>query len=232
MTKSVLYSQSLVQSLENSLKLAFNQRYLRLTRPSNPGASFYVQLQDGTATAQLEDASEQTVLEIYTSDNQSSAFYFGFVAAFVITATRRYSLQDASISVFHIVLEDLMPLFRAEWHQLAASDETSRHAQPHWHFVQRPERIERIVRNSGRSSETAEFDPDQTSELFSKLADSSKFHFAMTSQWEKNANPPYKRIFDSEDFPKWFAGLTHYIAGQIDYLVSRTPARVTDFEPS
>jgi hypothetical protein len=70
----------------------------------------------------------------------------------------------------------------------------------------------------------AEFSPERESELFSGIVDCGKFHFAMTSLWEKNEELSYKkRQFGSDDFPKWFKNLTEYIAGQIDYLVSHMP---------
>jgi len=107
-----------------------------------------------------------------------------------------------------------------------AADQQSKHAQPHWHFVQSPQRIGDIARTLMRpSGETSEFSPEQTTELFSGLVDCGKFHFAMTSMWEKSETPPYKkRLFDSGDFPEWFKSLTNYIAGQIAYLVSHMPS--------
>ena len=73
--------------------------------------------------------------------------------------------------------------------------------------------------------EIVEFLPQQTDDLFSGLADYGKIHFAMTTLWDEEDVPPPKRLFDSDDFPKWFAGLTNYIAGQIRYLVKKMPAR-------
>jgi len=227
-TKGVLYSGRLVQSLEKSLRSAFNQPFLRLTRQSQKLGDFYVQMDDGTRTAQMDDSPNQMLVDIRTTDRKLSTFYVGFVALFVFAPTRKYSLQHASLSVFHDIVGELMPLFRADWDQLAALSENSTHAQPHWHFVQRPERIEGIVRTLMRSpSDTAEFAPEHKSGLFSGLVDCGKFHFAMTSLWEKDSVPPPKRLFDSDDFPGWFSGLTSYIADQIAYLVSIVPPTAT-----
>jgi len=227
----VQYSQSLIKSLEDSLKSAFNQPYLRLKRrPSNPGAKFFISLESGSKIAQTDDGSEQVVVEILTAERHRSTVWFGFAAAFELADIGKYNLQHASLTVFYDIAGELTPLFRAEWDQLDASNTTSKHAQPHWHFVQSPERIEGIVRTFAKPSAgtLAEFAPEQKSELFAGLVDCGMFHFAMTSLWEKSEIPPYKkRLFDSDDFPKWFKSLTNYIADQIAYLVSHMPPTAT-----
>ena len=75
-----------------------------------------------------------------------------------------------------------------------------------------------------------EFAPESHTGLFEGVVDCGMIHFAMTSLWEKAENPPYmKRVFDSEDFPKWFQNLTQYIAGQIALLVRHTPIEDAPF---
>ncbi|MBS1852458.1 MAG: hypothetical protein JST79_16245 [Acidobacteria bacterium] len=201
------------------------------TKPKNPGAGFHVRLENAPRIAQADDGSEQKVADILTTDRRTSPFSFGFVAAFVIAPTHKYALQHASLAVFHEIAGEPVPLFRAEWDKLAASDEISKHAQPHWHFVQSPERIGGIVRTlmTPSGGTTNEFTPESPMELlFPGLVDCGKFHFAMTSLWEKSETPPYKkRTFDSSDFPKWFKSLTGYVAAQIAYLVSHIPPEAT-----
>lgn len=165
-------------------------------------------------------------MEIMLPDRRHSTFWFGFVAAFRQEQSEKHSLQHASLPVFHEIAGELVPLFRAEWDQLAASSTNSEHAQPHWHFVQRPERIERVVLNSMAPSTDAvqDFSPPAESELFRGLVDCGRFHFAMTSLWEKSNNPPYKkRLFETDDFMLWFDSLTRYIAEEIGYLASLMP---------
>jgi hypothetical protein len=158
-----------------------------------------------------------------------SAFYFGFVATFEIE-TQDYALQHASVSVFHdIYAGELTPLFRAEWDQKAASDAKSGHAQPHWHFVLSPERIEGIIRTL--TSPPGDFSPGFEGEIFSGLADCGRIHFAMTSLLDEDP-ASRKQLFDSMDFQRWFAGLTKYIAEQIAFVVSKTPPRrAREFSP-
>lgn len=238
-------SEKLIQNLEKSLRSSFRQPYLRLTRPSRKSPpEFHVRLDEdlrgsSSKTAHEDDGSELTVMEIMTPQGRPSTFWFTFVATFRQEQSEKHSLQHASLPVFHDIPGDLVPLFRAEWDQVAASSNDSIHAQPHWHFIQRPARIERVVLNLMRSSrETVrEFVPDEKSKFFPRLVDFGRFHFAMTSLWEKTEEPPYKkRLFDTENFPKWFDNLTKYIAGQVEYLVSRMPnmATPTDrvFEPT
>jgi len=225
-------SEKLIQRLEKSLALVFRQPFLRLTRP--PGKhwpEFHIRLGEDLRGSRLtmaheDDGSETTVMEIMLPNNRRSGFWFSFVAAFREDQSGKHLLQHASLPVFHDVGGELAPLFRADWDQLAVSCKDSTHAQPHWHFVQRPARIERIVRSLMESSvETAgEFSADEGSEFFSRLADCGLIHFAMTSLWEKNDDPPYKKKqFDSTDFPKWFENLLKYIAEQVAYLDSHMP---------
>ncbi len=232
------YSQTLIQSLETILKSAFNQPAVVLNRkPPKPGPAFVISLQSFTKIAQNDDGSEEMVMEIQTASGDSTTFYFGFAAVFEITA--RYILRDASVTVFRDLYGMLAPLFRAEWHGEAASDVKSPHAQPHWHFVQNLEQIETIVRTF--TSPSQDFTSESKSELFSGFPDCGKIHFAMASLWDRDPiavqyyddgekMPSHKQVFESSEFPTWFRGLADYIAGQISYLVSRTPARA--FEPN
>jgi hypothetical protein len=227
------YSQSLVISLEASLRSAFNQPDLRLSRkPGKPGTGFSVTLETGDKLAQSNDGRRLPVMGVVTtSEETAAAFYFGFVATFEIQANA-YTLQHASISVFHDILAgDLAPLFRAEWDQKAASDITSEHAQPHWHFVQSPARISGFVR--ALITPSTEFSPEGETDIFSRIADCGKIHFAMTSLLQSGTPPTYKELFQAADFPKWFANLSKYIAAQIGYVIAKAPsAPPAEFVPT
>lgn len=233
MANVVQYSEPLVRFLENELRSAFNQGYLRLSRPPHSGGNeFTVQLAEPSMRARLDSGNEQGVIEI-TTVNKPDTFYLAFAAPFELISRNQYILLSLSLTVFHGVAEELVPMFRAEWDRLDAASSASNHAQPHWHFVQSPECIEQIVRaRLSPPSETSEFNPQpEVSKLFSGIADCGKFHFAMTSLWETNDVPPPKRVFDSHDFKKWFAGLTRYIASQLAHLADKMPAASPTFTP-
>lgn len=222
MAESISYSTSLVKSLEKSLRSAFNKRLTLTPKPKNAGNRFIVSLREGDKT----DASGYLVQNILIDDDRTN-FYFGFAASFQIVA-QDYTLDHSSLAVFHDILE-LTPLFRAEFDPKNASDSTSEHAQPHWHFAQRPEDIEFIVRTL--IGEPTAFDPGRKSELFADFADSTKFHFAMSPLWEKGKTLSYKQVFETADFPQWFDNLTKYIASQIAYVVKKAPTPVKPFVP-
>ena len=231
MADGILYRESLLQSLEKSLRSAFNQPTLRLTRrPRRAGGGFRVSLEMGDKIARTDDGTEQSVMGIVVEQGMPCAFYFGFAATFEID-TGAHALQHASISVFHdIYAGELTPLFRAEWDHKAASDATSEHAQPHWHFVQSPERIEGIVRTL--ISQPGEFVPEPENEIFVGLADCGKIHFAMTSLLDEKGTSTRKQVFESTQFQGWFASLTNSIAGQIAYVVAKAPATpIQEFIP-
>jgi hypothetical protein len=237
----IQYSQRLKQHLEKSLQSAFRQPFLKLTDPPGKKAvEFHIRLDEdlrgGRSTAHEDDGSEPIVMEIITPAGARSTFWFTFVAAFRQEQSLTPSLQHASLLIFHEMAGDIIPLFRAEWDQVATACAESKHAQPHWHFVQRPARIERLVKTfMASSTEVArDFAPEEKSDLFADSADCSRIHFAMTSLWEEKAIPPYlKRTFDADEFPKWFANLTRYIAEQVAYTVSHMPGggTVTEFDP-
>lgn len=233
MAETVEYSNGLIISLENSLKSAFYP-YPHLTRKprkTKAGPRFDVSLQNGLKRIPTDEGAEQEILPILTSDRQRSPFWFGFIGNFAIAEDiHRYTLEHASLTVFHDLGLDLVPLFRAEWDPRDAAKDDSKHAQPHWHFIQTPERIELLVRIvlSPPEGTITEFAPERKTEMFSGIADAGKFHFAMTSLWEKSETPPYtKRRFDSNNFPKWFDNLNKYIACQIAYLLSHMPSPVS-----
>jgi hypothetical protein len=239
----VYYSEPLILKLEDALKLSFGLGSMHLTRPRKRKSKedIRVTLQGGESNQRLFAADGETpdhhVMEIITQDNRRSGFWFGFSAIFESAASEKHALEHVSVLVFQDILGDLIPLFRAEWAQSAVIDVASKHAQPHWHFTQSPARIESLIRTFAASDSDAvkEFSSEGENGLFADLADFGMFHFAMTHLWEGDSLPASrKRQFDSNQFPKWFKGLTDYIAEQISYLVSHMPTSVvttTDFVP-
>jgi hypothetical protein len=224
--KSVVkYTPALVKRLQQILRSAFSQPSLILATPTKRGTGFHVVLAGNSKTAHMDDGPEQEVAEIVVNGRHSN-FWFGLDAAFsMVAVVDQFELLHVAIGVFHNIAGDLVPFFRADWDKNDATGH-SKHAQPHWHFVQRPARIECIVRDLWASTiETPrEFTPESQSQLFAGLVDCGMFHFAMTSLWEKTEDPPYiKRIFESEDFPEWFDNLTKYIASEIGLIIKHTP---------
>ena len=143
----VEYTPKLVRRLEEILRSAFGQPSLILSAPPKRGGGFHVTLAAGLRTAYMDGGPEQEVAEIIVNQRHSN-FWFSFDAAFVVALVdkvNKYELQDVGVGVFHNIAGELVPLFRADWHKLDAIG-NSGHAQPHWHFVQRPARIEGIVR--------------------------------------------------------------------------------------
>jgi hypothetical protein len=231
MTEGIPYNNALVQSLEANLATAFNRPYLRLTRrPSKSGAVFRISLEGGDRLAEPDEGYEQMVMRVYTSNRQPTTFYFTFEATFEIE-THKHSLQHASLTILHdLYAGELSPLFRADWDRKAASDRTSKHAQPHWHFVQRPERIEGIVRTV--LSPPQDFVAQKQTSVFAGLVDCGKFHFAMSPLWDRKNVLCHKQVFEYGDFRDWFASLTKYVADQIGYLISKAPPLApTEFVP-
>jgi len=222
--EGILYDNELIKALERSLGSAFNRPVQLNRKPSERIGkrigSFTVSPVDGDTYAYTNEGTERLVSEIRNSEGTPSGFFFTFAATFKQKTLDQYALQHSSLQVFHEI-GDLIPLFRAEWDQVATSAKESDHAQPHWHFVQRPNRIEEIVRSvMGQSNEFAPYEPSQ---LFAGYADCGHFHFAMSPLWEKDNPNAYKQDFESSDFPLWFDNLTKYVASQIAYIMMKAP---------
>lgn len=222
MAEGILYDNALILSFETSLSSAFNHPVQLNRKPDKRIGEFMVSPVHGDTHAWTNEGTERPVCEIRNAEDQPSGFYFTFVATFKQKTLNQYTLRHASLQVFHEI-GDLVPLFRAEWDQQATLDPKSDHAQPHWHFVQRPDRIEVIVR-SVMSASSTEFAPYEKSDLFAGRADSGKFHFAMSPLWAKDKPCAHKEDFESADFPIWFDNLTKYVAAQIAYIVGKAPS--------
>lgn len=224
----ILYNHSLIAAFEKSLSSAFNRPTQLNRKPDKPIGEFAVSPVHGDTYAFTNEGTERPICEIRNAENKKTRFYFTFVATFKQKTLLQYTLRHASLQVFHDIL-DPIPLFRAEWDQQATLDTTSKHAQPHWHFVQQPDRIEEIVRSV--ISESTEF-PYERGHLFAEYADCGHFHFAMSPLWEKDKPDAYKQDFESSNFPLWFDNLTKYVASQIAYIIMKAPPMPTkDFVP-
>jgi hypothetical protein len=224
----ILYSSSLIQSLEKSLSSAFNRTVQLTKKPHKQIGEFTIWPVDGDTHASTNEGTERPICDIRNDQNKGTGFYFTFAAKFRQTTLSQYTLRHSSLQVFQDIM-DVIPLFRAEWDQDATLDTTSEHAQPHWHFVQRPSRIEEIVR---MMSPSTEFVPYEQSELFTGYADCGRFHFAMSPLWEKDKPNAHKRDYEPSDFPLWFENLTKYVAAQIAYVIMKAPPMPTkEFVP-
>jgi len=220
MEQVVHYSAGLIQRLEKILRATLNPHAVLTKNPHKVGP-FHISLANEEKHAQTDNGSDYRVLEIL-SDGKPTVFYFAFFAAFGLADSEKNVLLSSSLAVFHdIYAGELAPLFRAEWDYEAAVSPDSKHAQPHWHFVQSPARLEKIMRSA--SSEPHDFAVEPAS-LFTGLADCGKVHFAMTSLSKK-------AVF-AGDFADWFEALATLIADQINYILRKAPATVMgEFTP-
>jgi hypothetical protein len=232
LAKRAVYSTKLVREMEKCLSEAFRNYSVRLTQLTKH-ADAYVEISSAAKRIRRDDGHEDLVIDVMTTENVSSGFLFGFRSIFEPYPGGGKALRDATLSIFQDLGIDSTPLFRAEWHQLGFDDDKAIHAQPHWHFVQSPKRIEEIIRmaTAPASEEPIEFGADRP-DCFNESIDSTGFHFAMGSI--DKTERPFKYAFDTEEFIVWLRGLTRYVTGQIDYLVSHSQpvfSRPIEFRP-
>ena len=229
---TIAYKRQLVMVLEKHLQQAFNP-HLSLTKPDlrkTRIAELRVFVENYDREIEDDGGHMHRTKAILGPDKVESDFFVSFLGIFRYNI-ENVCLQHASLSVFHdLIAGEPVPIFRAEWDALAASDAGSTHAQPHWHFVQSPSRIERIVRSLSNAS--MEFSASENGDLFQGTVDLGRFHFAMTSLGPKPGDS-HKEVFSADDFTAWFHHLVTYIASQIDYVRSKSPGATTaNFTPS
>ena len=218
---TIAYKQKLVRVLEKDLQTAFNP-HLTLIKPTlgrKRTVELRVFIENWDREVEDDGGNVHYTKAILGADSLESDFYVSFLCIFR-HHVEGVCLQHVSLSIFYdLIAEELVPVFRAEWDALAASDAGSRHAQPHWHFVQSPSRIERIVKNF--STARMEFSAPEDCGLFQEVIDLGRFHFAMASLWPKRGHS-HKEVFSADDFTAWFASLVEYVANQIDYIRSKS----------
>jgi hypothetical protein len=218
---TILYSNGLIDRIENRLRKSFDQPFLHLNRRSSRNArDFHVAiLEDFINVSPI--ANGRFALEILTKGITPGEFYFGFVALFrPISAASDISgheLQHISLNILQKYPEGgLYPAFRAEWDELVVADPSSTHAQPHWHFALSPSVIESVVCTLLGTSE--DFDPES---MFKRTVSLEGTHFAMSTLWDPEDENCHKQKFASvEEFAPWFDNLTDYVAGQLIYICS------------
>ena len=245
----IYYSERLVQSWERSLTAAFSQPYVRLTRrASRQTGRFFLTLTPGDRSFRNpDDDFPQYVAEVRTPNVLGEMFWFAVKLNFDLWAVRssgrEHTLMHASIVLFQqLRQEEMVPIFRAEWDSRASADPASRHAQPHWHFVQPAAIYSKLsARESPFSPELVEpptrsmRDVPTAIDRPGDLVDVSNFHFAMSPLWGSGPAPYHKQIFNTEvELGAWFGNLTTYIAEQLAYVsekVGATPGQVRQFNP-
>ena len=224
----------MIQSWERSLRSAFGDPALQLTRRSSkPTGRFYVEISTPNVYRGI-DASHP-ISELQRPDGRipRDTFWFSFKANFDLffvgrRSAREHVLEHASLSVFQrLPTRSVVPMFRAEWDSRAAEDSSSNHAQPHWHFTRPPDRYTHF---SGGTAENTTRLADFTgiregandTSQFGELIDIGGFHFAMSQLWSPDVILCQKQVFTTTDeVGRWFNALTTYISDQLAYVMRK-----------
>lgn len=142
-----------------------------------------------------------------------------------------FQFSGVSIRVFKgLTTDDKEPLFRAEWDVLK---DDNNHAQPHWHIyksflIRNSNTSEKLsfesllksneVQDFGASTEPNNF-ADENADLKEQQDwdDSTKFHFAMASQWHEKEGK-HRFDIDQDSLLCWLEGCIQYIKEQLQYV--------------
>jgi hypothetical protein len=234
MTPQIYYSEQLIQSWEMSLRSAFGQSQLRIDRkPSKAVGRFYVAVPAAESyIARTGDDATQYLTNVRRDDIPPKTFWFSFKANFDLWTLeqnkgRQHFLEHASICVYQRIADSgFIPMFRGEWDSRAAKDASSKHAQPHWHFVQRPEQFEYLFESGSPSPQEFAGEDAKANDIqkFGAVIDFSGFHFAMSPLWSPGVSLCQKQMFTSaKEVGAWFGSLTTYISDQLAYIVTKLP---------
>ena len=118
-----------------------------------------------------------------------------------------------SISVFKLLNEKFVQLFRAEWDDF--DDNQSSHPQPHWHItsdISVANTFDEYAREFGEDGfmNILNSEKEQISSL-------NKFHFTMKGKWDEDMTHTMS-IESSEQVSNWFAGLLKSIKTELEYI--------------
>ncbi|MEA5617848.1 hypothetical protein VB711_08350 [Cronbergia sp. UHCC 0137] len=142
-----------------------------------------------------------------------------------------FQFSGVSIRVFKgFITDDKEPLFRAEWDVLK---DDNNHAQPHWHIdksflIRNFNTSEKLsfesllksneVQDFGASIEPNNFADDNADLKEQRDWDNStKFHFAMASQWHEKGGK-HRFDIDKDSLFCWLEGCIQYIKEQLQYV--------------
>lgn len=213
---------------------AFAQPGLRLTRRTAKTADrFNVHLQTGSGFETTVDAISPPTANILSAGVEQGRYHFGFKSTFELWTAekgrpRSHILQHTSLTVLeNIPLAGVAPIFRAEWDPRAVEDAASKHAQPHWHFIQQAETIDNLVQAA--FGPPANFGAESRPSYFTGLSDLDRFHFSMSTFSSQEGTVLHKRAFQSEtELKEWFRSLCNYIVHQLTYVCGKSSFSASD----
>jgi hypothetical protein len=142
------------------------------------------------------------------------------------TRESKYRLESLSLVVFEGDRSDpaKTPLLRAEWDCSDLSENPS-HAQPHWHVYLSALATDAESLDFDTMNDVTEFafedrDQEQDIEVTSPWKP-DKFHFAMSSGWQVDADCPLQESFDDlNQLKSWLQGCITYTRQQLSILSS------------
>lgn len=118
-----------------------------------------------------------------------------------------------SISVFKLLNEKIVQLFRAEWDDF--NDNSSIHPQPHWHITS-----DTSVANTF-DEYAREFGEDGFMNILNsekeQISSLNKFHFAMKGKWDEDITHSMP-IESSKQVSDWFVWLLKSIKTELEYI--------------
>ena len=122
-----------------------------------------------------------------------------------------------SISVFKLIEEKFVQLFRAEWDDY--DDKKNKHPQPHWHVTS-----DTSIANTFNEY-AKEFGEDGFMNILNsekeKVSALKQFHFAMKGKWDEDMTH-VTPIESNTQVYNWFAGLLNSIRAELEYIDNKS----------
>lgn len=173
----------------------------------------------GEGVSKAEAKYPYHVLPFITSE--SGLFYWLAVTLEFQFCKGIYNFQEACFLVFEGTVGDNVKqgLLRAEW---ALRDESTNHAQPHWHIY--PSYLyKQVIPFFEEIEQVVDFtpgNPKQEEKEF-EWQEGMRFHFAMSSRWNVNGIGAHTESLTEEGLTKWLQGAIAYTRDQLLYLESK-----------
>lgn len=226
---SVKETDKVLKLCQNELKPLLDKRELNFIplQQDSERHIFALITKDSSGLIAIDDRKNRhNIVPLLTT---SSDTYWINISLTFLPKTNPQNFQFAGISirVFKGLAYDnnKEPLIRAEWDALKDDDDNN-HAQPHWHVYKSFQTRDLTPQTSDFESliqpnDVKDFGKETNNSLDNQDENdwdsSTKFHFAMSSQWHNKGT--HKVILDKDELLySWLGECVKYIKEQLKYV--------------
>jgi len=241
---SVKETEKVLKLCQNELKPLLDKRELNFIplQQDSERHIFALITKDSSGLMAIDDRKNRhNIVPLLTTG--SDTYWINISLTFLPkTNPQNFQFAGVSIRVFKGLAYDnnKEPLIRAEWDALKYDNDNNNHAQPHWHVYKSFQEVRNLntspsldfksliqsnkIQDFGEKENNSldnqeEFDIENDKESLDEYNwdSSTKFHFAMSSQWHTGGT--HRVILDQERLLySWLVECVKYIKEQLKYV--------------